>query len=207
MIIEDGGNIAAHALAEAGRLAKLNIPYLWGGNSERGMDCSGLVQWCMSVGGYPNLPKDRRVWTTATLRMLGTTVANNRAGPGDLIFPDVGHVGIFVSGTTFIDAPETGKTVGIHDFSKYNGGKFTVVRIVAPYGGDSAIGGLVSNIPGLGDVIGGGVAVVTVADQVMSALAGPIAWLSDGANWIRIGMLLGGGALVLFGVVYLEMAS
>lgn len=201
-IIVDGGGIALKALVEATRLAQMNIPYRWGGNDLSGFDCSGFVQWCYSVGGYPSLPKDRRVWTTATLHLLGEAVAAGSQLPGDLIFPDIGHVGICVDKTHFIDAPETGKTVGLHDFTRYNGGKYTVRRLVNPYlGADLAAAGA---LVGPGGVLTGIADPIIAVQKIYDAIAKPIAWLSEPSNWIRIGMVAGGGALVMFAIIHLE---
>lgn len=220
MIIHDGGKIALGAITEAARLEKMNIPYLWGGNSERGFDCSGYVQWCYAVGGYPGIPKDRRVWTTATLRLIGDSVPKGSEQPGDLIFPDLGHVGIFLNGHVFSDAPETGKFVGEHDFTHYNGGAYQVVRIADPVSGTfptlNSTPGLIAQILS-GGLVSGGLTVDPAITAVNTALQpledffasfnAPIAWLSDGNNWIRIGMIAGGAALLLFGIVYLEESS
>jgi hypothetical protein len=203
VVIHDLGLIAAKALGEASRLAQLNIPYQWGGNGPDRFDCSGFVQWCYSVGGYPNLPKDRRLWTTATLRLLGDAIPPGSQSPGDLIFPDAGHVGICVDKTRFIDAPETGKTVGIHDFTRYNGGKYSVRRLVDPYGGPDALvaGALFNPTTGVFSRVDDPIQAV---QAIYDAIAKPIAWLSEGSNWIRIGMIVGGGGLVMFAIIHLE---
>lgn len=216
MIIHDGGDIARGALIEAQRLASLkNVPYLWGGNNPTaGFDCSGFVQWCYSVGGYPNLPKDVRRWTTYTIATLANTVPNGQQQPGDLIMPDLGHVGIFTANNLFIDAPTTGVMVGIHNFTNYNGGKYSVYRLVDPAGGVPVSGTGTIQDPVTGIVTG-------IADPILTAitnLQGPInaliqpfvifgkvaTWLTDGANWIRMATFVLGGILLLFGIVYLE---
>lgn len=201
-VIVDGGVIATKALTEAARLAQMNIPYRWGGNDLTGFDCSGFVQWCYSVGGYPGLPKDRRVWTTASLRLLGVSVAPGQQLPGDLIFPDAGHVGICVDKTRFIDSPETGKTVGLHDYTRYNGGQYSVRRLVFPYAGTDVLAG--AALVGPGGVLTGIADPILAVQKIYDAIAAPIAWLSEGSNWVRIGMIVGGGGLVLFGIIHLE---
>lgn len=203
-VIIDGGVIATKALTEAARIAGMTppVPYQWGGNSLAGFDCSGFVQWCYAVGGYPGISKDRRIWTTATLHLLGVSVPNGQQLPGDLIFPDAGHVGICVNKTQFIDAPETGKTVGLHDYTRYNGGNYSVRRLVFPYAGTDVLIGA--------GLVGPGGPLSTIADPILAvqaiydALMKPIAWLSEGSNWLRIGMILGGAGLVMFGIIHLE---
>lgn len=58
----------------------LGTPYLWGGTTCRGIDCSGLVQLCFRVAGYV-LPRDSRQQIAA----LETEPVGVPA-PGDLLF-------------------------------------------------------------------------------------------------------------------------
>lgn len=80
----------------------LNIPYLWGGRTYMGMDCSGLVQTVYKVHGV-SLPRDSflQAETGRTINML------SEALPGDLLFFDnkqgrITHVGMLHSEGTVI---------------------------------------------------------------------------------------------------------
>jgi len=78
------------------------IPYLWGGNSTRGMDCSGAVQLALSAAGV-SCPRDADMQQTA----LGTPLPEGApVKRGDIVFWR-GHVGVMRDATTIIHANAT----------------------------------------------------------------------------------------------------
>ncbi len=89
------------------------VDYVWGGEDPAtGVDCSGLVQYVYGSLGI-DLPR-----VAADQSKAGTKVASlDQARPGDLVFfgSPAHHVGIYAGGGKMIDAPRTGKTVGLHD--------------------------------------------------------------------------------------------
>jgi cell wall-associated NlpC family hydrolase len=98
--------LGARAVALARR--ELGVPYLWGGESPRGFDCSGLVAYVYARLGV-SLPR-----VAADQYRAGRHVARSMLRPGDLVFfHGLGHVGIYIGGGRFIHAPHTGEVVRI----------------------------------------------------------------------------------------------
>jgi cell wall-associated NlpC family hydrolase len=89
---------AAETDAAAVAARFLGAPYLWGGRSAAGIDCSGLVQIAVQATGRA-CPRDSDMQQAAP----GRDVAPGRERRGDLIFWK-GHVGIMVSPTRLLHA-------------------------------------------------------------------------------------------------------
>jgi cell wall-associated NlpC family hydrolase len=97
---------SAGVLGIAASLA--GIPYLYGGTTTAGFDCSGFTQYVFNRVGI-SLPR-----TAEQQRQATTPVSNPQ--PGDLVFFGVPayHNGIYAGDGMMWDAPRTGKTVGQH---------------------------------------------------------------------------------------------
>ena len=96
----------------------VGVPYLWGGRTELGVDCSGLAQALFSTVGVP-LPRDSHQQFTADLD-IGTVDPGAEPQRGDLIFfaPDgsaVTHVALNVGGSRILHAASSNGRVQYDD--------------------------------------------------------------------------------------------
>jgi cell wall-associated NlpC family hydrolase len=86
----------------------LGVPYVWGGASPSGFDCSGFVMYVYAQVGV-SLPHN-----AAMQYGYGSPVSQAQLAPGDLVFFNgLGHMGIYIGGGQFIHAPHTGDVVKI----------------------------------------------------------------------------------------------
>lgn len=111
----------------------VGTPYVWGGTSPSGFDCSGLMQYTFGKFGI-KLPR-------VTYDQIGQGQAVSMKGlrPGDLVFFDTDrsvkgpdHVGMYIGGGKMIDAPRPGKNVEIVDMTQgYYADRFMGGRRIA----------------------------------------------------------------------------
>lgn len=94
----------------------LGTPYLWGGTSPSGFDCSGFTQYVLAQNGK-SIPR-----TSQEQFASGQAVDKSNLQAGDLVFYGNGeatHVGIYEGNNKIIHSPHTGDVVKESDFSTY----------------------------------------------------------------------------------------
>lgn len=101
----------------------IGTPYVWGGTSPTGFDCSGFVQYVFKHIGV-NLPR-----ISADQARAGKRVDFAHLRPGDLVAIDnssrnngADHIGIYVGNGLVINAPHPGASVQLDHLSAFGGG-------------------------------------------------------------------------------------
>lgn len=95
------GSVVGYALSFQG------VPYVSGGTSPSGFDCSGLVQYVFAAFGK-QLPR-----VVASQKAVCTPISESQLQPGDLVFWGVSHVGIYIGGGNYVHAPKPGDHVRV----------------------------------------------------------------------------------------------
>ncbi|OEJ24288.1 hypothetical protein AS594_07095 [Streptomyces agglomeratus] len=121
----------------------LGTPYVWGGTSPGGFDCSGLIQYVYGKAGI-QLPR-----VTYEQINVGHSVQPNKLRPGDLVFFDTDrkrtgpdHVGIYMGGGKFIHAPRPGSAVKISSLAdSYYMDRWMAGRRIPGVAADASSGG------------------------------------------------------------------
>lgn len=102
-----GGDVVSIAMQYLG------VPYVWGGTSPSGFDCSGLVQYVYAQVGI-SLPR-----VASAQYGAGQDIGYSELAPGDLVFygSPAYHVAIYIGGGQIIHAPFEGEVVQIAPIS------------------------------------------------------------------------------------------
>ena len=115
--ISGGGGSSGSGGSKAVDIAKqyLGTPYVWGGETPDGFDCSGLMQYVYKQMGY-DISR-----TTYTQINDGTAVSKSNLQPGDLVFfgdsSSPHHVGMYIGNGQYLHAPRTGDVVKISNLN------------------------------------------------------------------------------------------
>lgn len=110
-----GGSVVSLAT----KIANTNsVPYVWGGSSLSGMDCSGLVDYVYANAEGKSLPHN-----TVALESYVTKKAVSQAQPGDLLFwgnqGATYHTAIYTGNGQFVAAAKPGTNVSTYTISQY----------------------------------------------------------------------------------------
>ncbi|MCM3781455.1 C40 family peptidase [Neobacillus mesonae] len=112
------GNIGGYIVEEANRF--LDLPYLWGGLSAYGYDCSGFANSMYASQGIM-IPRD-----ASDQALAGTEVASNELQPGDLLFfayeegkGRIHHVGIYIGDGKMIHSPDSKSRIEVVELATY----------------------------------------------------------------------------------------
>ncbi|WP_462412947.1 C40 family peptidase [Neobacillus sp. Marseille-QA0830] len=91
----------------------LGVPYVWGGSTPSGFDCSGFTSYVFRNAVGISLPR-----VSSSQQNFGTKIPLSQVQPGDLVFrgSPAYHVGIYIGGGQYIHAPQTGDVVKIASF-------------------------------------------------------------------------------------------
>ncbi len=198
----------------------LGIPYVYGGTTPKGFDCSGFMQYIFNQVGI-KLPR-----TSQQQSKVGKKVDYKDLSPGDLIFSNWGegpasHVAMYVGKGKLIESPRPGKSVQVIAFnddylnhtdgyrrvtSKKGGVLDTVEGIAGDFAnavktGAEDVGNGLLNFPG---------EVVTFFKDATSAMEGTVKFFSaffDPSTYVRIGAGVLGSMFLMAGVVFLVMGA
>ena len=98
-------------------------PYVWGGTSPNGFDCSGLVVFCYQNASGIYLPR-----TSEMQQTVGVSISDSELQRGDLVFYGypAHHVGIYIGDGLMVNAPYSGRNVSVEPvriYSDYSGAR------------------------------------------------------------------------------------
>jgi uncharacterized protein YycO len=175
-------NAADQAIAFA--RAQIGKPYVFGATGPNSYDCSGLIQAAYKSAGI-SLPR-----TTYQQVFSGQGVSKSELAPGDLVFPDPGHVQIYSGNGSIIESPHSGATVQ----ERAMWGFWQARRVTAPGTGVT----LASTQLAADDSLAGVKLALTSADNVSG-------FLNNSARWRQTFIFLGGAGAVAFGIYKLSM--
>jgi hypothetical protein len=189
-------------------LSQLGKPYLWGGNGPNSYDCSGLMVAAYATVGK-SLPRTTEAMIADNALM---TVNKGQLMPGDLVFPNSGHVQMYLGGGKVVEAPRTGMNIRVTTL----GDVMTAKRVTTPSSADWSGTPVSGTVPvsdvtnaGLGDIAGGllGLGASEISEAVGKGMTTTLKnLLAPLMEILKLaGLTAGGGILIAGGIVLLFM--
>jgi hypothetical protein len=163
--------------------AQIGKPYVFGATGPNSYDCSGLVQAACAAGGI-SISR-----TTYTQIFDGTEITRDQLQPGDLLFPDAGHVQLYVGDNQVIEAPHTGAFVRLASVW----GFWRARRVFTPQAASVAAAFLPAGIPSPLDIF----------DPLIKQLNTLSTTLTNASFWRRIGVGMLGLFLVAVAIAFI----
>jgi hypothetical protein len=165
-------------------LAQVGKPYVFGASGPNSFDCSGLTMRAFQQVGI-NMPH-----YTGSQIGYGVSVTKPGLQRGDLIFPDPGHVQIYLGNNMVVEAPHSGANVRVVNMW----GFYAARRLGTDSGSDPGINNTtLISIPNPIDVYNQIKDVIDSADNTFK-------WLSNSHNWYRILLVVFGAFLVIIAI-------
>jgi NlpC/P60 family len=182
-------------------------PYVYGGTTPAGFDCSGLVQYVLKTVGVKNVPR-----TSEAQWAWVQKISRSDLAPGDLVFAQFpgdnaspGHVGIYVGNNRVLSAEDPAQGIGYSTLSSW--GSAIVGYGRAPgAGAGTESASLTSSLNPLSALSG----LVAPFETIATAFKDLDTILTDILNpafWLRIASFFAGVFLVAAGIWCLIHAS
>ncbi len=171
--------------------AQIGKPYVWAATGPDAYDCSGLV---MVAYQHANPPIELVHWTYAMINQ-GVEVTRGELQPGDLVFPDAGHVQLYVGDGQIIEAQQSG--VPIRQGPIWG---FWRARRVVSDGKKSK--GLPATAAGVIDAIPTPLTMVDAVNSAANIFRTPLGTLSKSQFWMRVGAFGVGTVLIIIGMLW-----
>lgn len=184
-----------------------NSPYVWGGTSPAGFDCSGLVQYSLEQLGISNVPR-----TSEAQWGWVQQIPKSEIQPGDLVFAQFpgdtggspGHVGIYVGGGNVYSARDPAAGIGVDSLASWGSAVVGYGRIPGiDASGSGSTATLTSATGGLGDIISWLTGIPTQFADLFTLAHN----LISPSFWLRIGLGIAGAALLILGIYTLVKAD